>query len=59
VSAYFKLVFWLTVLLLITWKFLPQQMNDGFLPLVIAIAVRSWVLSKKNNHGKKGVSLSK
>lgn len=53
VKHYFKTVFWITALLLISWAFLPQQMNTGFLPLVAAIAIRSWVLSKNKNDGAK------
>jgi hypothetical protein len=57
VQLYFKIVFWLLVLLLIVWGFLPQQMNAGFLPLVAAIAIRSRVLSKnKINAGKRAYS---
>ena len=55
VKQYFTVVFWLTILLLIAWKFLPQQMNDGFLPLVVAIAIRSWFLSKKKTDANKAV----
>jgi hypothetical protein len=53
VQQYFKAVFWITVLLLVTWAFLPQQMNDAFLPLVIAIGVRSWIISKKKTDATK------
>lgn len=59
VKKYFRIVFWITVLLLVSWKFLPQQMNDGFLPLVLAIALRSWILSKSTKHADKAVSISK
>ncbi|HYO20860.1 MAG TPA: DUF4105 domain-containing protein [Flavisolibacter sp.] len=55
VKQYFTVVFWLTILLLIAWKFLPQQMNAGFLPLVVAIAIRSWFLSKKKTDANKAV----
>lgn len=53
VKKYFSVVFWLTLLLLAAWFFLPQRMNNGFLPLVFTIALRSWILSKRPN-GKKG-----
>lgn len=53
VKVYFTIVFWITVLLLVTWKFLPQQMNSGFLPLVFAIALRSRVLSKSTKNAGK------
>lgn len=54
VKKYFTLVFWLTLLLLVAWAFLPQRMNAGFLPLVLTVALRSWFLSKQVN-GKKGI----
>jgi hypothetical protein len=46
-QQYFSLVFLITVLLLAAWFFLPQRMNNAFLPLVLTIALRSWMLSKK------------
>jgi hypothetical protein len=54
-QQYFKIVFWLAILLLLTWIFLPQQMNNAFLPLVAAIALRSRMLSQKTIHANKGV----
>ncbi len=54
VQQYFKMVFWITILLLISWTFLPQQMNNAFSPLVISIAIRSWMLSKKIMNADKG-----
>lgn len=53
VQQYFKAIFWITILLLVLWGFLPQQMNGGFLPLVAAIAIRSRVLSKKKKNASK------
>ena len=50
---YFGIVFWLTVLLLAAWAFLPQQMNNGFLPLVLTIALRSGLLAKQKTDGRK------
>ncbi len=55
VKQYFTVVFWITVLLLITWAFLPQRMNNAFLPLVLTIALRSWMLSKPKTHANKGI----
>jgi len=46
VKKYFFGVSILTVLLLALWIFLPQQMNVFLLPLVGAIALRAYVLSK-------------
>jgi len=46
VKKYFNFIFWLTVLLALTWFFLPQQMNNALLPIVLLIIHRSWNLSK-------------
>jgi hypothetical protein len=46
VLSYFKAVFWLTIALIITWFFLPQQMNPSLLPIALLIAWRSWNLAK-------------
>jgi hypothetical protein len=54
VQRYFEVVFWATVLLLAMWAFLPQHMNPAFLPLVISVAIRARVISKRNeNAGKR------
>lgn len=55
VKNYFKVVFWISLLLLATWFFLPQQMNDALIPLVIIIIIRSWFLSKKQNNAGERV----
>jgi hypothetical protein len=52
-QPYFKFVFWLTVLLLAAWAFLPQQMNNGFLPLVLTIALRSWIIANQKRNANK------
>ncbi|MGZ4011810.1 MAG: lipoprotein N-acyltransferase Lnb domain-containing protein, partial [Flavisolibacter sp.] len=54
VQSYFSIVFWLTVVLTITWFFLPQQMNNALLPLVLLILWRSWNLSKNKSYATKG-----
>lgn len=46
-GAYFKTVFFLSSLVALLWYFLPQQMNEGFLPLLAIIIVRSWFLTKR------------
>lgn len=46
VKQYFKVVFWITIALLLTWFFLPQQMNNALLPIVLLIIFRSRHLSK-------------
>lgn len=45
-KTYFRIVFWLSVLLALTWFFLPQQMNNALLPVVMLVIFRSWHLSK-------------
>jgi hypothetical protein len=50
---YFTVVFWLSLVLLVAWFFLPQQMNNALLPLIILILFRSWHLSKLDPYGKK------
>ena len=46
VRRYFFGVALFTVLLMASWTFLPQQMNSFLLPLVGAIAIRAWAVSK-------------
>jgi hypothetical protein len=46
-TKYFTIVFWLTLLLAVTWFFLPQQMNNALIPILLLIIYRSWMLSKK------------
>lgn len=53
VQQYFKIVFVITVVLLAAWAFLPQQMNNAFLPLAVVIALRSYFLSKRKINGSK------
>ena len=53
ITIYFRVVFWLTTALLVLWAFLPQEMNNALLPLIILILLRSWQLSKGNHYGKK------
>jgi len=57
VKGYFKIVFWISILLLAAWFFLPQQMNDALIPVVIILIIRSWYLSKKqNNAGERNIA---
>ena len=46
VKRYFQIVFWLTAALLLCWFLLPQQMNNGLLPVVGIILIRSFFISK-------------
>ena len=43
---YFRIIFWLSVALVIVWFFLPQQMNNAILPILLLIIYRSWKLTK-------------
>jgi hypothetical protein len=54
IRTYFKLNFFLTLLLLLLWAFLPQQLNIALLPLILLIALRSYLLST-TNHGNPRV----
>lgn len=53
VARYFQVVFWLTAALLLFWAFLPQEMNNALLPLILLILLRSGQLSKTIDHGTK------
>jgi hypothetical protein len=53
VKKYFSIVFWLSLLLVLTWFFLPQQMNNALLPMVGLIVYRSWQLSKTKLYAGK------
>ena len=46
-KKYFKLVFWLTSALVVAWFFLPQQMNNALIPVLLLILYRSFYISKK------------
>jgi hypothetical protein len=53
IKKYFRLVIWLSIMLLLAWAFLPQQMNNGFIPIVLLIIFRSWHISKTKTYGAK------
>jgi len=46
VEKYFAGVFWLSLALAAAWFFLPQQMNNALIPVLLLIIFRSWHLSK-------------
>jgi len=46
VRRYFRLVFFLTILLAICWWLIPQQFNAALVPILLLIALRAWVRSK-------------
>ncbi len=48
VRNYFQVVFWISIALLLSWFFLPQQMNPALMFITGMIAVRSYYLSKKS-----------
>lgn len=57
VKGYFRIVFWLTLLLAMAWFFMPQHMNPALLPIVLLIVYRSWTLSKQQAYaGKRDLS---
>lgn len=45
--TYFKGIAILNVLLLVTWAFLPQQLNVFLIPVVIALTIRAWRIGYK------------
>lgn len=47
IKNYFRFTFWLSIALILTWYFLPQQMNTALLFITGIIAVRSFFLSNK------------
>jgi hypothetical protein len=51
-TLYFQITFWIGLLLLLTWFFLPQQMNSALLPIVCIIVLRSFLLFKSSSNGK-------
>lgn len=53
VKHYFRIVFGISALLLVAWFWLPQQMNNALLPIVLLIIFRAWDLSKKNKYASR------
>ena len=53
VKNYFRFIFLLTFLLLLSWFFLPQQLNIAALPLAGIILARSWLISKRKMYGRQ------
>jgi Domain of unknown function (DUF4105) len=46
IIKYFQIVFIISGLLIASWSFLPQQLNIFLMPLVAAIMIRAFVISK-------------
>lgn len=42
IKNYFLVVFIISIILLVFWKFLPQELNLSLIPIVIALALRSF-----------------
>ncbi|HEY0356433.1 MAG TPA: DUF4105 domain-containing protein, partial [Flavisolibacter sp.] len=49
VRTYFKWLSWLSLALLVTWYFIPQDLNNALVPIVLLIMFRSWVISKRSS----------
>lgn len=54
IKRYFRVTFFVNLLLLLLWIFLPQHLNNALLPLVFLIVLRSGMLSRTIN-GNKGI----
>ena len=54
VEKYFSVVLWLSIILMVAWFFLPQQMNNALIPVLLLIIYRSWRLSKSKLYAGKG-----
>ena len=53
VGKYFRFTAWLTLAMILAWFFLPQEMNPGFLPVLLLILFRSWKRSKNIKHERR------
>jgi hypothetical protein len=45
------------MLLLVSWKWLPQEMNNALLPIVALLMLRSFMRYKKMNYAAKNIEL--
>jgi len=54
VEKYFGVVLGLSIILMVAWFFLPQQMNNALIPVLLLIIYRSWQLSKSKLYAGKG-----
>ena len=56
-ARYFTVVLWLSIILMGAWFFLPQQMNNALIPVLLLIIYRSRNLSKTKLYaGKRNYS---
>lgn len=46
-TTYFKGIAILIALLLLTWSWLPQQLNVFLIPLIVAMGIRAWLIGYK------------
>lgn len=49
IKNYFRATLIMNSLLLLTWFFLPQQLNPAFIPVIFLILLRSWQLLIQNS----------
>ena len=57
VNTYLLATIILQVALLVGWLFLPQELNPGFLPIVLLALLRSWLIILKPHHGNPNPAL--
>lgn len=50
VQVYFTIVFIISILLLLSWPWFPQSINNALLPIVLLIILRSGYLSKPHQY---------
>jgi hypothetical protein len=48
-KTYYLVTAAIAALLILTWPFLPQELNTALMPFVLIIATRSWILSGRQN----------
>ena len=57
IKSYFTVVFWISIALAVAWFFLPQQLNNALIPVLLLIIYRSRILSKQKVYaGKRDLS---
>ncbi|HEX8350112.1 MAG TPA: DUF4105 domain-containing protein, partial [Hymenobacter sp.] len=57
VNTYLMATIILQIALLIGWLFLPQELNPGFLPIVLLALLRSWLIILRPHHGAPNPAL--
>ncbi|MDB5252429.1 MAG: hypothetical protein JWP27_1598 [Flaviaesturariibacter sp.] len=51
INTYLMVTIALQALLVIGWIFLPQELNPGFIPVILLVLLRAWLLILKPHHG--------